>query len=134
MIVADANLLAYLLLPGDRTEEAEAVFAADPGWVVPALCLSELRSVAMKYFRTKHLSLAEAHRFVERAEELVDGRIAAVESRRVLTLAAAGGCSTYDAEYVALAEALDLPLVTTDLRVVRAFPRVAVTPAAFAPG
>lgn len=131
MIVADANLLAYLLLTGERTDEAEGVFRKDPEWVVPALCLSELRSVALRYVRSDALTLADAHRVVSRAEALVEGRVADVESKRVVDLAHRSKCTTYDCEYVALAEVLNVPLVTADHRVLRAFPKRAVSPSAF---
>ncbi len=131
MIVADANLLAYLLLPGDRTAEAEAVFAADPAWVVPPRCLSELRSVALTYVRAKAMSLADAQRFMTRALALVEGRVGMAESRRILALAAKSNVTAYDAEYVALAVELAVPLVTTDQQVLRAFPRVAIAPDTF---
>lgn len=132
MIVADGNLLAYLVLPGERTAEAEAVFARDPAWAVPLLWASELRSALAKYILRGELSLDLAAAALERAEELVAGREAAVASRRVLELAKRSRCSTYDCEYVALAETLGVPLVTTDGQLLRAFPRIAVTPAAFA--
>jgi predicted nucleic acid-binding protein len=108
VIVADANVVAYLLLPGERTAEAEAVYRKDPEWVVPVVCLSELRSVLMQYLRE-----------------------AEVESPRVLELAASSKCSSYDCEYVALAEVVGVRLVTTDGPVLRAFPKLAVTPSAF---
>lgn len=131
MIVADANLVAYLLLPGQRTAEAEAVYAQDPEWAVPVLCLSELRSVLLPYLRTGDLSLAEAVRTIARAEQLLEGRQADVESRRVLELAARSNCSSYDCEYVALAATLGVPLVTADGRVLKAFPKLAVSPGRF---
>lgn len=131
MIVADANVVAYLLLPGERTAEAEAVYRKDPEWVVPVLCLSELRSVLTYYLRRGAVSLAEATRTITRAEQLLEGREAEVESRRVLELAARSKCSSYDCEYVALAEVVGVRLVTTDGPVLRAFPKLAVTPRAF---
>jgi predicted nucleic acid-binding protein len=48
-----------------------------------------------------------------------------------LGLAHDSGCSPYDCEYVALAQDLDTPLVTTDGPVLDAFPDTAVSPADF---
>ncbi len=131
MIVADANLVAYLVMPGERTEEAEAVFAKDPAWVVPSLWRSELRSVVHKYIVRGDLTVARAVALLEQAEEIVGGREGAVDSREVLDLASQSRCTTYDCEYVALANALHIPLVTTDRAVLKAFPERATTPAAF---
>jgi predicted nucleic acid-binding protein len=128
MIVADANLIAYLVLPGERTEQAEAVLLKDPVWVVPVLWASELRSVVSHYVRNRDLTVAQGSAAMDRAAALVDGREAPVDSREVLGLAHRSGCSSYDCEYVALAVSLDVPLVTSDKGVLRAFPRVAVAP------
>ena len=131
MIVADANLIAYLLLPGQRTEEAERVFSKDSVWAVPVLCLSELRSVLLQYVRVGDLPLRDAIRTMRRAEELLAGREADVDSRRVLELAAGSRCSSYDCEYVALAEVLRIRLVTNEFQVLKAFPGIAISPRTF---
>lgn len=132
MIVADANLIAYLILPGERTEQAEAVLLADPVWVVPLLCASALRSVLNKQLRAGNLTLNQAAAAMERAAMLIGGREAPVDSRDVLELAHRSGCSTYDCEYVALALALSSSLVTSDKVVLKAFPAVAISPGEFA--
>lgn len=54
-----------------------------------------------------------------------------VATTGVLALALRSGCPAYDREYVALAEGLDVPLVTFDREVLRAFPNRAITPQAF---
>ena len=131
MIVADANLIAYLVLPGERTEQAEAVLLRDPVWVVPLLWASELRSVVSQYIRSGDLTLAQGSATMERAAALVAGREAPVDSREVLELAHRSGCSSYDCEYVALAVSLDIRLVTSDRTILREFPRVAVAPEHF---
>ncbi|MEO8194400.1 MAG: type II toxin-antitoxin system VapC family toxin [Gemmatimonadales bacterium] len=131
MIIADANLIAYLILPGERTEQAEAILLEDPVWVVPFLCVSELRSVLNRYVRRGDLTLKQAVAAMERAAGLIGGREAPVDSREVLELAQRSGCSTYDCEYVALAVALGVRLITSDKAVLKAFPGVAVSPEAF---
>lgn len=131
MIVADANLIAYLVLPGEWTDRAEEVFLADPVWAVPVLWASELRSVISRYVRSGSLTIAQGAAAMERAEKLVDGREAPVNSRDVLQLSLDSSCSSYDCEYVALAQLLTVPLVTSGKGVLKAFPLVALSPEAF---
>ena len=131
MIVADANLLAYLVMPGERTEEAEAVLAKDSTWVAPALWRSELRSVVHKYIMRGDISVARAVALLGQADEVLGGREGDVDSQEVLDLASHSNCTTYDCEYVALANALGVPLITTDRSVLKAFPKHARTPAEF---
>ena len=131
MIVADANLLAYLVMPGERTAEAEAVLAKDPTWVAPALWRSELRSVVHKYIVRGDLSIARAVSLLGQLDEVIGGREGDVDAHDVLALAFRSNCSTYDCEYVALAQTLGVPLVTTDRAILKAFPALAMTPAEF---
>ena len=131
MIVADANLLAYLVLPGERTKEAEAVFLTDPAWVAPVLWLSELRSVVGQYVRRGDLSTTQAIAALERADTVIAGREGAADSRAVLELSQRSKCSTYDCEYVVLAADLGVVLVTADGAVLRAFPKLAIAPSDF---
>ena len=35
MIVVDSNIVAYLYVPGDYTEQAESLLESDPDWAVP---------------------------------------------------------------------------------------------------
>ena len=131
MIVADTNLVAALLLPHEHGDLGERVFAADPAWALPVLWRSEWRAVLLKYVRARRLGLDGAARLAAWAE----GRFAAgerlVDSGEVLRLAAASGCSAYDCEFAALAEALDVPLVTRDAQLLAAFPGRACTQRAF---
>lgn len=41
------------------------------------------------------------------------------------------GCSPYDCEFVALAQDLEVPLVTNDLQIHKAFQTIAVSPLSF---
>lgn len=131
MIVVDTNLLAYLVIPGERTEEAEAVLAKDPTWVAPVLWRSELRSAAHKYVLRGDFTVARAVALLGLADGVLGGREGDVDSREVLHLAFRSNCSTYDCESVALANALGVPLITADRRVLKAFPKRAMTPVEF---
>ena len=75
--------------------------------------------------RRKMLSLADAVTATRGAEEQMSGREYSVPSDVVLSLAAESGCTAYDAEFVALALELGVPLVTADGGILRAFPRLA---------
>jgi predicted nucleic acid-binding protein len=131
MIVADANLVLYLLVPGERTAAAEAVYQRDPAWAVPPLCLSEVRNVLLRYVRSGSFSLKAAEAMVDRAEEVLAPYRLEVDSSAVLRLAHAAGLSAYDAEYLALAELLEVPLVTEDRAIRAAAGPATMTPAEF---
>ena len=60
-------------------------------------------------------------------ESLMKHREYEVVTTDVLRLAAASKCSAYDCEFVALAQVLNVPLVTSDAAVLKAFPSVAVS-------
>lgn len=127
MIVADTNLLAYLLIESRYTAAAERVFERDAEWAAPPLWRSELRSVLVGRLRRGDIGAPEAAAVMATAAAVVAGREYLVESARVFALAAASTCSAYDCEFVALAQALTVPLVTADAAILRAFPRIAVT-------
>ena len=123
MIVADVNVIAYLYLPGKFSEQVEALLLRDGEWAVPRLWRSEFRNVLSTYMRQKLLTLEAAMAINARAEALVADNEYDVSSLAVLKLAADSGCSAYDCEYVALAEYLDVKVVSADTRLCRAFPK-----------
>jgi predicted nucleic acid-binding protein len=127
VIVADTNLIAYLLIQGNQTADAEAVLRKDSVWAAPLLWRSELRNVLALYLRQKQHTLADVLQYVQEAETLLEGNEYHVKSDWVLRLADQSGCSAYDCEFVALAQTLNVPLVTSDGRLLRSFPSVAVS-------
>ncbi|HEX2187365.1 MAG TPA: type II toxin-antitoxin system VapC family toxin [Longimicrobiaceae bacterium] len=132
MIVADTNLIAYLLIPSEHTAAAEEVRAKDDFWLAPPLWRSELRNVLALYVQHGKLALGDVLELAEAAEAMMRGREVDVDAAPVLRLAAASGCSAYDCEFVVLAQAAGVPLVTSDRRLLAAFPTVAVSPTDFA--
>lgn len=81
--------------------------------------------------RRGELSFERALAVAELAESLMAGAEFAVGSAPVLELARTSGCSAYDCEFVVLARQERAPLVTTDRRILDAFPEEARAPADF---
>ena len=128
MIVVDVNVIAYLLIAGEHTETSEALYRADAEWAAPLLWRSEWRSVLRGYLRRGDLTLPAAIERTEAAQRLVRTREYPVDDAQVLQLSMHAPCSAYHCEYVALAETLDVPLVTNDRDVLDAFPKRATSP------
>lgn len=131
MIVVDTNVIAHLWLPGDMTPAVEHLMTADADWAVPLLWRSEFRSVLAGVVKRKACSLERAIAVARAAEDQFRGREFSVESAHVLNLTAASGCSAYDCEFVALAEDLGVSLITYDREILRAFPKLSVSPDAY---
>lgn len=127
MIVADANLIIHLVLRNEFTELAGVVSEVDSVWVAPLLWRSEIRNALAKYILHGGMTLDAAVLALRSAEEVVGGREYRVSSEHVLELVVQSKCSAYDCEYVALAQDLGVPLVTTDKQILKAFPKTAVS-------
>ena len=126
MIVADTNVISYLLLPTSFTEAAEILFARDSDWVAPPLWKSDFRNVLALYIRKQLITLKSAIYVQEQAETIVMSESFTGMSKRVLGLTDQSECSSYDCEFVALAQHFHSPLVTQDKKVKREFPDIAI--------
>jgi len=131
LIIVDTNIIAYLVIAGAQTAFAERVFVYDPDWAAPLLWRSEMRNLLSLYLRREEMNVTDAKRVMERAELTVAGNEYSVDSGRVLELAGASGCTAYDCEFVALAESLGVPLVTSDKKLLATFRDIAVPLSAF---
>jgi len=134
LIIVDTNVIAYFIVPGDITQLAEAVREKDPFWAAPWLWRSEMRNLLALYVKREMLSLAEVQEHMASAEELMLGREYKVASDEVLTLAANSGCTAYDCEFIYLAGMLSVPLVTSDKKLLSAFPQFTQSTEAFTAG
>lgn len=127
MIVVDTNLIAYLLLGGEKVQFARAVFIRDSAWAAPLLWRSEFLSVLALFLRQRKISPGQAMEFMNEAETLMRGEEYQIDSGRIIRLIDSSKCSAYDCEFVALAQLLGVPLVTSDRQILDEFPDTAVS-------
>ena len=125
MIVVDTNIIAYLYLSGDRSQQAAQLLTAEPKWAAPALWRSEFRNVLSQYLGRDLLSFEDVLVILEQAEQLLAGNEYQVSSTQVMELVRSSGCSAYDCEFVALAQQLQVPLVTADKKLLQNFAETA---------
>lgn len=101
--VSGTNVLAALMLPTAENAVVVSLFRQDPDWRLPPLWRSEFRHVLLKYVRAGILEPAQA-------------------------IAIQSGCSSYDAEFVVLAEQLGCRLLTFARKLLQLFPAVTLQP------
>ena len=133
MIVVDTNVIAYLFIPGSHSRASKALLQTDTRWAAPLLWRSEFRNVLATYLRQGHITLDQALFLAEEAEYLMKGREYTIPSSKVLSLVNDSQCSAYDCEFVALAQDLNTKLVTSDRKILKAFPKVAVSLERYSP-
>ena len=131
MIVVDTNIIASLWVPNEMDELVYKLLEADSDWAAPLLWRSEFRNVVAKYLRAELLSFSTIIEATSEAQALMKDREFEVNSTRVLHLVSESNCSSYDCEFVALAEDLNAKLVTFDKKIPDQFPEVALHPKQF---
>jgi predicted nucleic acid-binding protein len=127
VIVAGHSVLVSFWLPGAFTRLAEAAKARDDVWAAPVLWRAEFRSVLAACLRQGLLTETEANAAFLNAQKDLGEHEYSVPTEHILKLVAASHCAAGECEYVALAQDLGVPLVTTDPQVIREFPKIAVS-------
>jgi predicted nucleic acid-binding protein len=127
VIVVDTNVICYRWLSSSNSAAAETALAKDPHWIAPLLWRSEFRNIVALAIRKRALTVHAAQEIMRKAEASFEGGEFAVSSDAVLQLVASSNCTAYDCEFVALAHAQGLQLVTADRQIVHEFPDVAVS-------
>ena len=122
MIVVDTNIISYLYISGQRSQQVEQLLSVEPHWCAPVLWRSEFRSVLGQYLRKNILSFEEVLVIMDQAETLLTENEFEVPTAHIMQLFSSSKCSTYDCEFVALARYLEVPLVTADKQILREFP------------
>ncbi len=121
MVIVDTNIVAYLLIQGNRTAEAQALFARDPEWRSEAFLLIEFSNLLATYVRAGSLRRNEAHALLGEVEKRVRGLVN-LPHVRALQVAEQFGVSAYDARFLGAAQILGGKLVTEDLQLRAAAP------------
>lgn len=134
MIVVDTNVIHYCWVRGQNTEIAQAVRQKDPEWHAPILWRSELRNVLTAYLRRELLTREQIVGILRVADQALAEREHCVPDDLVLDVVSSSALTAYDAEFVALATVLSVPLVTADKAVIKAFPDRARSMEAFLGG
>lgn len=127
MIVVDTNVICYRWMFSQNSAAAEAALAKDPHWIAPLLWRSEFRNIVALAIRKKAITIDVAQEIMRKAEATFEHSEFAVSSDAVLRLAARSNCTAYDCEFVALADAERVQLVTADRQILHEFPEVAIS-------
>ena len=127
MIVVDTNVICYRWISSPNNAAAETALAKDPHWIAPLLWRSEFRNIMALAIRKRTMTIDAAQDIMRKAEASFDGSEFAVSSDAVLELVTRSNCTAYDCEFVALAQAEGVRLVTADRQIMQEFPEVAIS-------
>ena len=127
MIVADTNIITYLMIKSKFTDQAEKVFNKDSDWVVPGLWKHEFLNILTTLVNTKRAELNIVILHYEKTTKLFSRLEKEPNFNNVLTISTRHNISAYDAQFISLAMELDLPLITQDMRLLDKFPDIAQT-------
>ena len=119
MNVVDASVLVEFLVGGERREEAEHAIGRERWVWAPALVDAEVGQALRRQVRGGEVSARKAGAALD---DLLEMRLQKVPHRHLIDRAweLRDNVSFYDGLYVALAEALDAPLLTLDGKLARA--------------
>jgi predicted nucleic acid-binding protein len=114
MIVVDANILVYRIVEGEMTGAAIRLQEKDPDWRTSPLWEYEFGNALALMILQKHLTTKMAAQLFQNAKGVFIPAEMQADSDLALQLASEKKISFYDAQYLALAQMLGVPLITED--------------------
>lgn len=93
MIVVDANVVAYLVIEGERTPLAQAVWDLDPDWRLPPMWRHEILNTLATYARAGGADLEDVERIWYAVHQRFSGNEHEVDMSHALELAVLRGVS-----------------------------------------
>jgi predicted nucleic acid-binding protein len=127
MIVVDTNILAYLFIAGEKTALAQQLFQREPVWITPAIWPHEFLNVLASFVKFGGGTIEEARNIWQQSQRFMAGRVVETNLAQALELAVLHDLSTYDAQYVTLAQNKQCLLVTEDKKLTGKLPGTAVS-------
>jgi predicted nucleic acid-binding protein len=131
VIVVDVNVIVYLLTDTPQRELARRVRACDGDWLVPPLWRHEMLNVLATLTRQDVLDGSAALTVWRNAVGLLGTREQQPNMEQALSLAIEKRISAYDAQYVALAAALGVQLISEDKKLQRQLSEWVISMAGF---
>ena len=116
MLVVDTNIVTSALLKGPFTDQALALYAADPDWRSESFVMTELANVLATQIKLRDMPLPDALDLLARAGALMTEGLVEVLHEEALTLAARRDVSAYDSRVLVVAQRLQTRLVTEDAK------------------
>ena len=128
MICVDTNIICYRYMASPFSAAADAAWGKGADWIVPILWRSEFRNALAGSIRRRSLTVEEAIAIANLAQAMLERKEFTVSTSAVLfQLVSRSNCSAYDCEFIALAHAEGVHLVTTDRQILQEFPEVAIS-------
>lgn len=124
MIAVDCNVLAYLLVDGDQTARARALLVHDADWHSEGLILIELTNVLATVMRARRMSMNDATAVLTQAHGVIEPGLHGADHQQALEMAVQFRVSAYDARYLVVARDLGVKLVTEDVKLRSAAPKL----------
>ena len=131
MIVVDTQILVHAATENPLAHLAAGVRGKDAEWHTSPLWRTEFRSMLAGALRRGALGMEAGLRAFALAERHLKSEVP-VDTAALLALVSRSRCSAYDLEFVAVAQALGVRLVTNDKQILADFPTIAISPEAFA--
>jgi predicted nucleic acid-binding protein len=121
VVLVDTNIIAYLMIRGDRTAAAQQLFERDSDWCSEAFVMVEFSNVIATYVRTGALTQAQGTKLLLDSQAHLP-TLHSVVNTQALETAMQFGISAYDARFISLARQLKLKLITEDAKLRVAVP------------